>query len=175
LKIRGVLFLRKGPYGEAQRRSIPKGAVTEAQRSQRVFCAKTPWAAVLLSATFVGSALKARCGDSRASLPRLRPKSLAAEPLGFLKHTLKHRGNLTRSRKLRVNKRSCCANPPLLLVHILFARRSVGHFRSQTPFGARLLADSQTSAKSSLLLDHHWHSSDCGLAAVLGRIPGAKS
>jgi hypothetical protein len=80
----------------------PRGAVTEAQRSQRVFCAKTPWAAVRLSATFVGSALKARCGDSRASPPRLRPKSLAAEPLGFLKHTLKHRGNLTRTRRPRL-------------------------------------------------------------------------
>jgi hypothetical protein len=69
----------------------PSGAVTEAQRSQRAFCGKTLWAAVLLPAIFVGSALKARCGDSRPSPPRLRPKSLAAEPLVFLKHALERR------------------------------------------------------------------------------------
>jgi len=84
---------------DSTRKHPPSGAVTEAQRSQRAFCAKTLppslklWrtsrAAVLLAATFVGSALQARCGDSRASPPRLRPKSLAAEPLVFLKHALK--------------------------------------------------------------------------------------
>jgi integrase len=63
--------------------------VTEEQRSQRAFRAKTLRAAGLLAAAVVGSALKARCGDSRASPPRLRPKSLAAEPLVFFRHALK--------------------------------------------------------------------------------------
>jgi hypothetical protein len=42
-----------------------------------------------LAAAVVGSALKARFGDSCASPPRLRPKSLAAEPLLFSKHALR--------------------------------------------------------------------------------------
>jgi hypothetical protein len=69
--------------------SIPHGALTEAQRSQKAFGAKTLRAAVLLAAAVVGSALKARYGDSRVSPPRPPPKSLAAEPLVFLKHALR--------------------------------------------------------------------------------------
>jgi len=98
---RGSVFAQKalwrgsppsGPFlsfSDSTREHPPSGAVTEAQRSQRAFCAKTLRAVVLLAAASVDSALKARYGDSRASSPRLRPKSLAAEPLVFLRHALR--------------------------------------------------------------------------------------
>ena len=62
--------------------------MTEEQRSQAAFSAKTRRAAGLLAAAGVGSALTARCGDARASPPWLRPKSLAAGPLSILKQAL---------------------------------------------------------------------------------------
>ena len=96
LKIpRGSVFGQKAGWRGATKENIPGGSSTEEQRSQRAFGAKTLWAAVLLAAAVVGSALKARFGDSRASPPRLRPKSLAAEPLAFLKHALRHENGLT--------------------------------------------------------------------------------
>ena len=64
------------------------------------FCAETLWAAALLSASVVGSDLKARFGDARSSqsaqyencplggLPRLQPKSLAAGTLVVFKQAL---------------------------------------------------------------------------------------
>ena len=63
--------------------------MTEEQRSQAAFSAKTRRAAGLLAAAGVGSALTARCGDARASPPWLRPKSLAAGPLSILKQALR--------------------------------------------------------------------------------------
>jgi hypothetical protein len=66
----------------------PKRAVTEEQRSQTAFCAKTPRAAVLLAAACVGSVVTARCGDAPASPPWPQPKSLAAGPLGVFKQAL---------------------------------------------------------------------------------------
>jgi len=90
-------------YGRAWEAHIPGGSSTEEQPSQRAFGAKTlppslqlrraSRAAGLLAAAVVGSARKARFGDSGAraeapSPPRLRPKSLAAEPLLFSKHAL---------------------------------------------------------------------------------------
>jgi hypothetical protein len=63
------------------------------------FCAKTlppsprlrrtGRATTLLTAAVVGSNLTARCGDARSSPPRLRSKSLVAEPLLVLKQALR--------------------------------------------------------------------------------------
>ena len=84
---RDLVFPQKAVWRGATREHPPSGAVTEAQRSQTAFCAKTLRAAVLLAV--VDSALKARCGDSRASSPRLWPKSLAARPLVVFKQALR--------------------------------------------------------------------------------------
>jgi hypothetical protein len=89
LKLGVGLFSRKRPGGEAQRGSIPaRGAVTEAQRSQRAFCAKTLRAAGLLPVACVDSFLTARCGDARNSSPWPQPKSSAAGPLLISKQAL---------------------------------------------------------------------------------------
>jgi len=61
-------------------RAYPQRSVSEEQRSQTAFCAKTLRAAGLLSAACVGSALTARCGDARAEPPWPQSKSLAAGP-----------------------------------------------------------------------------------------------
>src|SRR5271163_3430664 len=86
---RGSVFAPKALWRGATKENIPGGSSTEEQRSQRALGAKTLRAAVLLAAAVVGSAGQARCGDGPASPPRLRPKSLAAEPLVFFRHALR--------------------------------------------------------------------------------------
>ena len=82
---RGPVFAEKAAWRGATKEHSLEGSVTEEQRSQAAFSAKTRRAAGLLAAAGVGSALTARCGDARASPPWLRPKSLAAGPLSILK------------------------------------------------------------------------------------------
>src|ERR1700756_276656 len=69
----------------------PQRPVTEEQRSQAAFSAKTLRAAALLPAACVGSALTARCGDARPSPPWPQPKSPAAAPFLILKQALSRR------------------------------------------------------------------------------------
>jgi len=89
LKLRGVLFSRKRPDGEARRQEHTRQrSVTEEQRSQSAFCAKTLRAVGLVPGACVGSALTARCGDAPASPPWPQPKSLAAGPHVILKQAL---------------------------------------------------------------------------------------
>src|SRR5262249_39678958 len=64
--------------------------VTEEQRSQRAFCAKTLRAADLLAVACVGSTVTARCGDAPASPPWPPPKSLAAGPHGIFRQALRN-------------------------------------------------------------------------------------
>src|ERR1017187_3782174 len=85
---RGLVFVEKAVWLGATQENIPCGSSTEEQRRQTAFSPKTLRAAGLLPAAVVGSALKARCGDSHASPPRLRPKSLAARPLVVFKQAL---------------------------------------------------------------------------------------
>jgi len=63
--------------------------VTEEQRSQTAFSAKTLRAAGPLPGASVGSAVTARCGDAPASPPWPRPKSLAAAPLRIFRQALR--------------------------------------------------------------------------------------
>jgi len=66
-----------------------------------------------LAAAVVGSALKARFGDSRASPPRLRPKSLAAEPLVFSKHALREKiMAATTMYKTKASEGNAVSSPP---------------------------------------------------------------
>src|SRR5206468_7182514 len=88
---RGPVFAEKAAWRGATKEHSLEGSVTEEQRSQAAFSAKTRRAAGLLAAAGVGSALTARCGDARASPPWLRPKSLAAGPLSILKQALSWR------------------------------------------------------------------------------------
>jgi len=67
---------------------ILRGSVSEEQRSQTAFCAKTLRAARLLAVASVGSSLTARCGDARNSPPWPRPKSAAAGLLLIFKPAL---------------------------------------------------------------------------------------
>ena len=90
--LRACFKIRRGPVfaekvfwrGETSEHTRPR-SVSEEQRSQKAFSAKTLRAAGLLTGAFVGSALTARCGDAPASPPRPRPKSLAAGPRPILK------------------------------------------------------------------------------------------
>src|SRR6266571_2377227 len=68
--------------------AYPQRSVTEEQRSQAAFSAKTLRAADLLPTAGVGSAVTARYGDAPASPPRPSPKSLAAGPHGVFKQAL---------------------------------------------------------------------------------------
>src|SRR5436309_13849392 len=86
---RGPVFAEKAAWRDATKEHSLQRSVTEEQRSQAAFSAKTRRAAGLLAAAGVGSALTARCGDARASPPWLRPKSLAAGPLSILKQALR--------------------------------------------------------------------------------------
>src|SRR5438552_17088013 len=67
----------------------PQRSLTEEQRSQPAFSAKTLRAAGILSVACVGSDLTARCGDARSSPSWPRSKSLAAGPHAILKQALR--------------------------------------------------------------------------------------
>src|ERR671922_1547055 len=86
---RGAVFAQKAVWRGATREHSRQRSVTEEQRSQTAFCAKTLRAAGLLPLGGVGSAVTARCGDAPASPPCPEPKSLAAAPLAILKHALR--------------------------------------------------------------------------------------
>src|SRR5579864_9441244 len=85
---RGPVFVQKAEWRGATSEHIPGGSVSEEQRSQPAFCAKTLWAARLLPVAGVGSLLTARPGDARNSPPWPRPKSAAAGPLFILTQAL---------------------------------------------------------------------------------------
>ena len=88
-KIRwGPVFTEKALWRGETSEDTRQRSLSEEQRSQRAFSAKTLRAAGLLSGAFVGSALTARCGDARTSPPWPRPKSLAAGPRPILKQAL---------------------------------------------------------------------------------------
>src|SRR4030095_8760258 len=84
----GPVFAAKARWQGATREHTPKGSVTEEQRRQRGFGAKTLRAAVLLSRAGVGSAVTARCGDAPASPPWPRPKPHAAGPIAIFRQAL---------------------------------------------------------------------------------------
>src|SRR5258708_38014496 len=73
----GSCFPGKGLMARRQEHTLQR-SVTEEQRSQSAFCAKTLRAAGLLSGPCVGSVLTARCGDAPASPSWPQLKSLAA-------------------------------------------------------------------------------------------------
>ena len=74
-------FRGKGRMARRDEGPYPQRSVTEEQRSQTVFCAKTLRAKGLLPWAGAGSAFTARFRDAPASPPCPQPKSLAAEPL----------------------------------------------------------------------------------------------
>src|SRR5258708_22041687 len=77
--------------------AYPQRSVTEEQRSQAAFSAKTLGAADLSPTARVGSAVTARCGDAPASPPWPPPKSLAAGPHGVFNQALNaHVASMTR-------------------------------------------------------------------------------
>ena len=106
---RGPVFAEKALWRGEMSEQTRQRSVSEEQRSQRAFSAKTLRAAGLLHGAFVGSALTARGGDglpkanksgaqqerslremlSRASPPRPRAKSLTAGPRLILKQALR--------------------------------------------------------------------------------------
>src|SRR6266542_1375154 len=83
-----LVFVEKAGWRGATREHPRSGAVTEEQRSQPAFSAKTLRAAGLLAAASVGSAVTARCGDAPTSPPWLQPKSFAAGPHGIFRQAL---------------------------------------------------------------------------------------
>ena len=89
LKIqRGPVFAEKAAWRGAMREHTPAVSVTEEQRSQAAFSAKTLRAAVLLAAACVGSVVTARCGDAPTSPPWPHPKCLAAGPFSIFRQAL---------------------------------------------------------------------------------------
>jgi len=84
----GPVFAEKAEWRGATREHTQDGSVTEEQRSQAAFSAKTLRAAVLLAVARVGSPVTARFGDAPASPPWPQPKSLAAGPHAILKQAL---------------------------------------------------------------------------------------
>ena len=87
----GPVFVQKAGWRGATNEHIPSGSVSEEQRSQAAFCAKTLRAARLLSVAGVGSLLipTRRDGDARNSPSRpAGPKSAAAGPLLIFKQAL---------------------------------------------------------------------------------------
>ena len=85
----GPVFVEKAGWRGATREHPRSGAVTEEQRSQPAFSAKTLRAAGLLPAASVGSAVTARCEDAPTSPPWLQPKSLAAGLYGIFRQALR--------------------------------------------------------------------------------------
>src|SRR6266571_4195328 len=88
---RGPVLGQKAGWRGATREHTRQRSVTEEQRSQTAFAAKTLRAARLLPVAGVGSFLTARCGDARNSPPWPRAKSLAAGLLLILKQALSDR------------------------------------------------------------------------------------
>jgi hypothetical protein len=89
LKIRkGAVFSPRAGWRGATKENILYGSSTEEQRSQPACGEKTLRAAGLLPVGFAGSALTARCGDTRTSPPRPQPKSLAAAPFPIFRQAL---------------------------------------------------------------------------------------
>ena len=88
---RGPVFAEKAGWRGATKEHTRQRSVTEEQRSQPAFSAKTLRAAALLGVLFVGSAVTARYGDAPASPPRSRPKSLAAGPHSLFRRALSAR------------------------------------------------------------------------------------
>ncbi len=68
----GPVFAEKALWRGATREHTRQRSVTEEQRSQRAFSAKTLRATGLLREAFVGSTVTARCGDAPVSPPRPR-------------------------------------------------------------------------------------------------------
>ena len=91
----GPVFAEKAEWRGATREHTQDGSVTEEQRSQAAFSAKTLRAAVLLAVARVGSPVTARFGDAPASPPWPQPKSLAAGPHAILKQALKPAAHLS--------------------------------------------------------------------------------
>ncbi len=91
----GPVFAGKAGWRGATKEHTLQGSVTEEQRSQPAFPAKTLRATGLLREAFVGSTVTARCGDAPVSPPRPRTKSLVAGPFLLfsraLTPTLSHR------------------------------------------------------------------------------------
>src|SRR5436190_10196191 len=84
----GPVFAEKARWRGVTREHGHPGPVTEEQRSQRAFSAKTLRAADLLALAGVGSAVTARRGDAPASPPWPPPKSLAAGPHAIFRQAL---------------------------------------------------------------------------------------
>ena len=82
-------FRGKGWMARRDEGGYPQRSLTEEQRSQPAFSAKTLRAAGLLPVAFVGSVLTARCGDARTSPPWPQSKSLAAAPFPIFSQALK--------------------------------------------------------------------------------------
>src|SRR5436189_3982697 len=86
----GPVFAEKARWRGVTREHGHPGPVTEEQRSQRAFSAKTLRAADLLALAGVGSAVTARCGGAPASPPWPPPKSLAAGPHRIFRQALRN-------------------------------------------------------------------------------------
>jgi len=86
-------FRRKGRMARHDEGGYPQRSLTEEQRSQTAFSAKTLRAAGLLSVACVGSPVTARCGDAPGSPPWPQPKSLAAGPHAIFRQALKAPGS----------------------------------------------------------------------------------
>jgi hypothetical protein len=82
------VFGEKAARRGATREHTRQRSVTEEQRSQAAFSAKTLRAAGLLSVACVGSVVTARCGDAPPSPPWPQPKSLAAGLHVIFRHAL---------------------------------------------------------------------------------------
>ena len=122
----GPVFAEKAGWRGATREDPRSGAVTEEQRSQPAFSAKTLRAAVLLSAARVGEAVTARCGDAPASPPWPQPKSLAAGPHGIFRQALSRTNSVAKNSSASTPARSPVESGPhdrcsalLLLLHVI--------------------------------------------------------
>ena len=92
----GPVFAGKAGWRGATKEHTRQGSVTEEQRSQPAFPAKTLRATGLLREAFVGSTVTARCGDAPVSPPRPRTKSLVAGPFLFFRRALRHDDGVSR-------------------------------------------------------------------------------
>ncbi len=86
---RGPVFAGKAGCRGGTKEHTLQGSVTEEQRSQAAFPAKTLRAMGLLREAFVGSTVTARCGDAPVSPSRPRTKSLVAGPFLILRRALR--------------------------------------------------------------------------------------
>ena len=105
LKIpRGAVLAENAAWRGATREHTRQGSVTEEQRSQTAFSAKTLRAAGLLSGLGIGSATTVCCGDALASPHWPQPKFLAAVPRAIHKQALRHLGLASPGCSLNVGK-----------------------------------------------------------------------